>query len=270
MSVIQYDKPQFLHERKNATQYGLRQSRLSYQFRMPYTWECIEKIYQEIDQVSEIPSRVLDVGCGMGDVAIPMAMKYPVDAVDVSMNMLSLAKLRPGGNQSNLRWLHSAVEDAELEGPYTAITAGDAIHWLDWPIVFPRFKQLLHPQGKLFLLCRYYDNLPWMEDLQALETRYHTVKNFERYDTLDLLSKNKYWQQEGFHKTQVEALSYTIEDYIEAMHSRNGFTRDLMTLADQDAFDKGLHDIVKPYLHADERLHVGTYSTVTWGRLSHL
>ena len=263
-----FDKPQFLKERSNATQYALPQSRMSYQFRMPYTWECIEKIYQQIDRVEMENKKVLDVGCGMGDVAIPMAMRYAVDAVDVAQDMLTLGKIRPGGNQPHLRWIHSAVEEAELQGPYAGITAGDSIHWLNWPEVFPLFRQMIHPQGRLFLLCRYYADVPWMDDLQALEKKYHTVKNFERYNTLDLLAQNQYWQQIGFHQTQVEPLSYTVDEYIEAMHSRNGFTRDLMPVADQQAFDHALAQAIQPYVHTDQRVHIGTYSTVTWGKIT--
>ena len=166
------EKPIFLSNRDDAIQYGLEKCRLSYQFRMPYTWHCFQTLYQQADRVArQLDSEanqtplILDVGCGMGDVAIPMAMKYEVDAVDISENMINLGRLRPGGNNTNLRWLHSKIEHAPLKENYLAITAGDSMHWLDWKTIFPVFRKCLHPQGKLNLLCRYYANIPWQADL---------------------------------------------------------------------------------------------------------
>ena len=266
------EKPAFLSNRRNATQYGLDACRLSYQFRMPYTWTCFQHLYDQVDTLADTltsPSSpaILDVGCGMGDVAIPMAMKYRVDAVDISENMINLGRLRPGGNNSRLRWLHTEIEKAPLENTYLAITAGDSMHWLDWKTIFPLFQTCLHPQGKLNLLCRYYAHLPWKADLRLLEKQYHTVSNVERYNTVELLEEHGYWKKEGFIQTPTEPLAYRVDDYIEAMHSRNGFTRDLMSLDDQHAFDHALREIILPFVSEDQKLHVGTYSTLTWGEV---
>ena len=87
-SSLSPEKPLFLANRQNATQYGLNACRLSYQFRMPYTWACFEHLYTQVDGLSQnleqpdsFTPAILDIGCGMGDVAIPLAMKYKVDAV---------------------------------------------------------------------------------------------------------------------------------------------------------------------------------------------
>ena len=268
------EKPAFLTHRVNATQYGLSASRLSYQFRMPYTWKCIQALYKQVDDLSYTlnqdqftPPSILDVGCGMGDVAIPMAMKYRVDAVDISENMINLGRLRPGGNNPHLSWIHSEIDQAPLSQNYLAITAGDSMHWLDWKTIFPLFQRCLHPQGKLNLLCRYYAHLPWKADLRLLEKQYHTVPNVERYNTVELLEHHGYWKKEGFLQTPPEPLAYRVDDYIEAMHSRNGFTRDLMPLDDQHAFDHALREMILPYVSDDQKLHVDTYSTLTWGEV---
>src|SRR5579859_4306534 len=50
---------------------------------------------------------VLDVGCGTGDLARPLAARVErVDAVDVSAAMLAVARQLPGGTRPGLRWLH--------------------------------------------------------------------------------------------------------------------------------------------------------------------
>jgi len=44
-----------------------------------------------------------------------------------------------------LRWLYGHVEDIALDPPYSLVTAGESLHWMEWTIVLPRLhKVLLH------------------------------------------------------------------------------------------------------------------------------
>src|SRR5260370_25237043 len=51
---------------------------------------------------------VLDVGCGTGNVARPLAEYVEhIDAIDLSLPMLERAKTLPGGDSPKIRWLPS-------------------------------------------------------------------------------------------------------------------------------------------------------------------
>src|SRR5215469_4389915 len=70
------------------------------------------------------PRAVLDVGCGTGNVARPLANSVErVDAVDRSLPMLARARTLPGGDSPKIRWLHGRAEDVETQPPYALVTA---------------------------------------------------------------------------------------------------------------------------------------------------
>src|SRR5690348_6727795 len=105
------------------------------------------------DLIVDKPRIVLDVGCGTGNVARPLAAYVErVDAVDKSLPMLKRARTLLGGDSSKIRWLHGRVEDLEFETPYTLITAGESLHWMDWGVVLPRFARLLTQHGVLAIV----------------------------------------------------------------------------------------------------------------------
>src|SRR5438034_129320 len=56
--------------------------------------------------ITHDPRRVLDIGCGTGDIARPLApLVDHVDAVDFSAGMITTGQELPGGAASNLRWI---------------------------------------------------------------------------------------------------------------------------------------------------------------------
>src|SRR5581483_11372349 len=65
------------------------------------------------------PRDVLDAGCGLGDLARPLAaLVGRVDAVDRSAAMLACAATQPGADAANLRFVQGDVETAPLDPPY--------------------------------------------------------------------------------------------------------------------------------------------------------
>ena len=65
------------------------------------------------------PRVVLDVGCGTGNIARPLADSGErIDAVDLSLPMLERARMLPRGDSPKIRWLHERAKDVELEPPY--------------------------------------------------------------------------------------------------------------------------------------------------------
>src|SRR5215467_11417132 len=96
------------------------------------------------------PRAVLDVGCGTGNVARPLASSVErIDAVDLSLPMLERARTLPGGDSPKIRWLHGRAEEVELEPPYALVTAGASLHWMEWDVVLPRLARVLTNHGML-------------------------------------------------------------------------------------------------------------------------
>ncbi len=82
------------------------------------------------------PRTVLDVGCGTGNIARPLAEYVErVDAVDFSLPMLLRARTLPGGDSPKIRWLPGRAEEVETQPPYALITAGESLHWMDWGVI---------------------------------------------------------------------------------------------------------------------------------------
>jgi SAM-dependent methyltransferase len=85
--------------------------------------------------ITDEPRVVLDIGCGTGFLARPLAPRVDrLDAIDMSPTMIGEGKRLPGGDDPRLRWIVGRIEDAPLDPPYALATAGDALTWMDWDV----------------------------------------------------------------------------------------------------------------------------------------
>jgi SAM-dependent methyltransferase len=224
----------------------------AYDRRPPYPAELFAIL---TDLIPERPRTVADAGCGSGDLARPLAaLVGRVDAVDPSAAMIARGRARPGGDAANLRWIESTIEAAALDGTYGLITAGESLHWMEWAVTLPRFRDLLAPGGVLAIVGRAHPDLPWWHAVLRLIGRYSTNKDFRPYDLLEELATRGLFRESG----------QSVDDYIESIHSRNGFSRDRMTTADADAFDAAVRAAVAPYAE-DGLLSLPISGTVVWG-----
>src|SRR5437868_15084397 len=75
----------------------------AYQARPPYPDGVFETL---VGLIGERPRGVLDLGCGTGDLARRLApLVERVDAVDLSVGMITRGKTLAGGDAPDVRWI---------------------------------------------------------------------------------------------------------------------------------------------------------------------
>ena len=249
----------------HATRFKNRSLAEAYKFRPPYPNEMYETL---IRLLGDENGRVLDVGCGQGKIARTLVDHVErVDAVDVSQEMIRVGKSLVNGNHPNLRWIHGRVEEAQLYPPYNMITAGSSIHWMEWSVVFPRFKEVLTADGYLFI----FDGdrpiaSPWHDAELSLIRKYSTNKHYEEIDLNQELVDRGHLELIGDKWTQPVGYSQPLADYVESFHSRESLSKEHMGEENVRAFDTELSHILLDF--ADDKgflsFQIGT--RVTWGK----
>ena len=245
-----------------ATQFKDESVVAAYRYRPPYPDEVFTIL---TSLISHKPAKVLDVGCGAGNIARPLArLVDEVDAVDFSQQMIAKGKALPGGDEANLNWIDGPVEEAPLSPPYALITAGQSLHWMAWEIVFPRFQNLLMPGGYLALIGLNFSPVPWGAELDQLISRYSTNRDYQPYNLVAELEARSLFTKVGERQTVPQPFQQTVDAYVESFHARNGFSRQRMAAKMADAFDTAVHTLVSPY-HPDGVFEIQVSGHVTWG-----
>ena len=198
----------------------------AYHFRPPYPDEILHHL---INLLVDEPHTILDVGCGTGDLCRRLARSAArVDAVDFSEEMIEKGKALPGGDDPDLHWILGQVEETTLEPPYALITAGESLHWMDWSTVLPIFARSLTPRGCLAIVERGTTPTPWDKGLETLIRQFSTNREYQPYHLVEELQKRHLFRQEGIFQSQPVAFAQSAGDFVESIHSRNGFSRQRM------------------------------------------
>ncbi|WP_219466681.1 class I SAM-dependent methyltransferase [Nonomuraea rhizosphaerae] len=97
-------------------------------------------------------SRVLDLGCGPGTVAIPLAGAVrEVIAVDPDEEMLAEGR-RLAAGVPNVRWLHGDSTAVAALPAFDDVVMGRSFHWMDRLAVLAEFDRLLPKEGAVALI----------------------------------------------------------------------------------------------------------------------
>ena len=234
----------------------------SYHYRPPYPPEVFTVLS---GLITETPRRVLDLGCGTGFVARELLpFVDALDAVDVSTGMIEAGKQLPGGDDPRLRWIPGRAEDAPLDPPYALITAGDSLHWMDWPVLLPRLRPMLTPNGYLAIFENGQEPPPWQADLLPIIRRYSTLRDYRPFNLIDELMRLGLFARYGSHRTAPIPFTQSVEAYVASFHGRSSFSHDRMTPADANAFDAAVRDLVRTY--HPETVTLSLVTGITWGK----
>ena len=234
-----------------------------YPYRPPYPDETYERILQLIDE--DAPSTALDVGAGTGDLARTLARHIDrVDAVEPSHAMVAVGKTLDGGEAANLRWIEAPVETAPLEGPYGVAVAGESIHWCNWDLAFPAIRDVLAPGAVLAIVQRKTARQPWSDALGLLIARYSTNRDYEPYDIEEELVARGHFEVLGRARTDDVTFVQSRDEYVDALHSRNGFSRTRMGVTTK-VFDAKFRDLLLSH-GVQESVELTTWAELVWGR----
>jgi SAM-dependent methyltransferase len=234
----------------------------AYRFRPPYPEELFDVL---TGLISGERRNVLDAGCGTGPIARHMASRVDrVDAVDISGAMIESGKRLPGGDHPNLRWIVGGMEEAPIEPPYALIVAGQSLHWMEWGIVMPRFARSLAPGAYLAIVDLKIAPTAWYEGLLGVIKRHSTNREYQPYNLVDELQMRHLFEKVGEVNTAWGPFRQPVKDYIEAMHSMNGLSRQRMLPHEAETFDKEARSVISPYAH-DGMVELQTSASVIWG-----
>jgi SAM-dependent methyltransferase len=232
-----------------------------YHLRPPYPPQVIDYLLSL--RVDEEP--VLDAGTGTGDIARALAQRgVRVDALDPSAAMLARGRQLPGGDNPLLTWIQGAAETAPLHPPYALIVTAASLHWMDWEIVLPRFRDVLAPGGALAIVEQRQTAQPWDNDLGETISRHSTNRFYQPYDLVQELEARGLFQPLGQVQTDPVAFTQSVADYIESFHSRNGLSRDRMDPEDAAEFDEACRGLVGPFAETG-LITLGIRGLVSWG-----
>ncbi len=119
-------------------------------------YEKFVDYYEQIfDKFGLSPKLVLDLGCGTGNVTIPMSLRgYEMIGLDASQEMLNIAREKAEQKGQEILFLHQDMTEFELYGTVDAmVSALDGVNYLtedgDLLAMLKLLHYYLHPGGIL-------------------------------------------------------------------------------------------------------------------------
>lgn len=207
--------------------------------RLAILWRDLE---QQVPQIyGEKPLRVLDVGAGLGQLAIRLAkLGHQVVVNDISVEMLAIAKAsaEQEGVFEKIEWHHCPLQELteQLDGTFDLVLCHAVIEWLADPVpLLPQLKIFLSDSGVLSLT---YYNRHSLEYRNLIQGNFNLLKR-EQFvpDAGSLTPGNSLYpdQVQGWvsdSSLQVKAKSgiRVFHDYVTRQRGGNGVPEDIIEM----------------------------------------
>lgn len=240
-----------------------------YVHRPPYA----QDVYRAIAACAPGAGRLLDLGCGEGKIARPMALSFDeVVAVDPSAAMIALGRTLENGQAANIAWTCATAEEAALDGLFDVVTFGSSIHWMDPEAVFAKLRSHVTPGHRIAIVAGEDAYEPawapaWREFLEkwvpevtgrplgSHEWRASRARHLAHLDVI----RTEVFVSEPFEQS--------VESFILCQHSRNTFTLSNLG-ARVDKFRDALRRVLTPYADAKGVLSYRVQTRLTLATLS--
>lgn len=142
-------------------------------FRIPYDPGVIAWAAERVGAGRD--SRALDLGCGPGSVAVPLArLVGEVTAMDPEPAMLAAAAERAQREGVTLHLVEGSSNDLSVvAGPFRLVTMGRSFHWMDRAATLAALDPLVEDGGGVALLADTSPRPgPWWETARAIAERH--------------------------------------------------------------------------------------------------
>lgn len=256
------DKPGHLRS-EFAAQFSDASVAVHYHLRPPYPEEVFTIL---TNLIVDSPREVLDVGTGTGEIARRLIdVVDRVDAVDPSVAMIEMGREMPGGRSAKISWITGFAEDAPLATTYALITAGASLHWMNWDIVLPRFRDVLTKRGVLAIVDNEVVEVPWQQQLSEIISRYSTNREYRPFNLVEELEQRNLFRVVGRVRTAPLPYVQQATEFVASFHARNGFSLDRMTPEAASEFDQAALRIVSSYASNAGQLELQIVGEVVWG-----
>jgi SAM-dependent methyltransferase len=140
--------------------------------RAPYASQAIRYVCEAFQLTAS--ARVLDLGCGPGTLAIPLAA-HVGEVVAVDQDPAMLAEGRSAAAANNITWCCARAEDFDSpRDTFDVATFGLSLHWMDRDLVFARLSAMIRAGGGLALVAPHPEHRQetWEPIVDALVARY--------------------------------------------------------------------------------------------------
>lgn len=218
------------------------------------------------ERIGRLRVKLLDLGCGTGRFALPLAAKlgYSVTGVDVSREMIAKAKAKD--TQGQVEWSIANVNDLPYsDSSFDVVFMSHLLHHLDRPFeLVERCFRLVKPGGILF------NRYGAMEHIRTdpEHTFFPRARELDEARTPTVNQVETWFRKAGFadvgSETVAQQTNVSATNRVRSVRARVSSVLSLMADAE---FYQGLAEMERyAVANPDDRWMMTDKLTLTWGR----